>query len=77
MRQAVYFPDGQALNMIVDDGGDLTKLIHSEYPDLLDDIRGVSEETTTGVANLYKMAQAGNLDLKLKVYPALIECLQC
>ena len=47
------FPDGQPLNMILDDGGDLTWTIHNKYPELLDNIRGLSEETTTGVHHLY------------------------
>ena len=46
------FPDGQPLNMILDDGGDLTWTIHNKYPELLDNIRGLSEETTTGVHHL-------------------------
>ena len=41
--------------MILDDGGDLTNLIHTKYPHLLPGIKGVSEETTTGVHNLYKV----------------------
>ena len=49
--------------MILDDGGDLTNLIHEKYPELLPGIFGVSEETTTGVHNLYKMQQAGKLGL--------------
>merc|ERR1712113_370773 len=61
VRQTIFFPDGQPLNMILDDGGDLTKLVHDEHPDLLKDIRGLSEETTTGVHNLYKMFKAGTL----------------
>merc|ERR1711963_1340412 len=60
-KQTVYFPDGQPLNMILDDGGDLTKLIHDEYPQLLEGIKGLSEETTTGVHNLYKMMKNGEL----------------
>ncbi len=48
-------------NMILDDGGDLTKMIHDEYPDLLKGIKGLSEETTTGVARLYQMAKEGSL----------------
>ena len=40
--------------MILDDGGDLTNLVHQKYPKLLEDIKGLSEETTTGVHNLYK-----------------------
>ena len=47
--------------MILDDGGDLTKIIHEEYQDLLDDIRGLSEETTTGVLRLYEMEKENNL----------------
>lgn len=50
-------------NMILDDGGDLTKMIHEEYPHLLKNIRGVSEETTTGVARLHKMVQDGKLKI--------------
>lgn len=63
IEQTVYWPDGQPLNMILDDGGDLTNLIHEKYPDLLPGIFGVSEETTTGVHNLYKMRDAGKLGL--------------
>jgi adenosylhomocysteinase len=47
--------------MILDDGGDLTNVIHEQYPQLLDGIKGISEETTTGVKNLYKMFKAGKL----------------
>jgi len=61
IKQTVYFPDGQPLNMILDDGGDLTNLIHKEYPQLLAGIKGLSEETTTGVHNLYKMFKNGEL----------------
>ena len=46
-------------NMILDDGGDLTNLIHTKYPELLEGIKGLSEETTTGVHNLYKMFKKG------------------
>ena len=63
IEQTVYWPDGQPLNMILDDGGDLTNLIHEKYPDLLPGIFGVSEETTTGVHNLVKMKNAGKLGL--------------
>merc|ERR1712212_293488 len=49
IEQTVYFPDGKPLNMILDDGGDLTNLILTKYPELLKDIGGLSEETTTGV----------------------------
>jgi len=61
VKQTIFFPDGKPLNMILDDGGDLTKLVHDEHPDLLKDIRGLSEETTTGVHNLYKMFKDGQL----------------
>merc|ERR1712076_96390 len=61
IKQTVYFPDGQPLNMILDDGGDLTNLIHEKYPQYLTDIKGLSEETTTGVHNLYKMFKNGKL----------------
>ncbi|XP_021102543.1 adenosylhomocysteinase isoform X4 [Heterocephalus glaber] len=60
IEQTLYFKDGP-LNMILDDGGDLTNLIHTKYPQLLSGIRGISEETTTGVHNLYKMMAKGIL----------------
>jgi adenosylhomocysteinase len=47
--------------MILDDGGDLTNLVHEKYPQYLEGIRGISEETTTGVHNLYKMLREGKL----------------
>ena len=47
--------------MILDDGGDLTGIVHKEHPELLKDIKGLSEETTTGVHNLYKMFKNGEL----------------
>ena len=55
------FKDNQPLNMILDDGGDLTRLVHDRYPHLLNNIRGISEETTTGVHHLYKMLRDGSL----------------
>jgi adenosylhomocysteinase len=61
IEQTIFFADGQPLNMILDDGGDLTNVIHDKYPELLAGIRGISEETTTGVKNLYKMLQDGKL----------------
>ncbi|KAJ3092474.1 hypothetical protein HK102_006885 [Quaeritorhiza haematococci] len=57
------FKDGKPLNLILDDGGDLTGLVHEKYPELLKDIRGVSEETTTGVHALYKMMKDGKLKI--------------
>lgn len=49
--------------MILDDGGDLTNLVHEKYPQFLANIKGVSEETTTGVHNLYKMFREGKLKM--------------
>jgi len=59
--QTIVFADGKPLNMILDDGGDLTNLVHEKYPQYLEGIKGLSEETTTGVHNLYKMMAAGKL----------------
>ena len=62
IEQTLYFPDGQPLNMIVDDGGDLTAMVHGpKYRHLLAGIRGLSEETTTGVHRLYQMHERGEL----------------
>ena len=61
IEQTLFFPDGQPLNMILDDGGDLTAMVHDDYPELLEGIRGLSEETTTGVHRLYQMAKEGTL----------------
>jgi adenosylhomocysteinase len=62
IEQTLYFPDGQPLNMIIDDGGDLTALVHApKFRHLLSGIRGLSEETTTGVHRLYQMHQRGEL----------------
>ncbi len=61
IHQTIKGPDGWLPNMILDDGGDLTKIIHEEYPELLKDIKGVSEETTTGVLRLLEMERAGKL----------------
>ncbi|KAJ2747114.1 S-adenosyl-L-homocysteine hydrolase [Coemansia sp. BCRC 34301] len=57
------FKDGKPLNMILDDGGDLTTLVHDKFPQYLADIKGVSEETTTGVHHLYKMFADGKLKI--------------
>lgn len=57
------FPDGQPLNMILDDGGDLTWLVHQKHPELLEGIKGVSEETTTGVHHLYSAMKRGTLKM--------------
>jgi len=61
IEQTIYFKDGQPLNMILDDGGDLTNIVHDKYANLLVGIKGISEETTTGVHNLYKMLEKGTL----------------
>src|ERR1700731_3039729 len=61
IEQTVRGPDGWTPNMILDDGGDLTVLMHQKYPEMLKDVRGISEETTTGVHRLWDMAKAGTL----------------
>ncbi|XP_041454826.1 adenosylhomocysteinase A-like [Lytechinus variegatus] len=63
VEQTIVFPDGQPLNLILDDGGDLTNLVHTKYPQFLPGIKGLSEETTTGVHNLYKMMEKGELKI--------------
>ncbi|NCP67095.1 adenosylhomocysteinase [bacterium] len=63
VEKTIHGPDGWVPNMILDDGGDLTVLMHEKYPELLNDIRGVSEETTTGVHRLYQMMKAGTLKI--------------
>ncbi len=60
-QQLKAFKDGKYLNLILDDGGDLTALVHKEYPDMLKDCYGVSEETTTGVHHLYRMLKGKSL----------------
>lgn len=60
-QQLFAFKDNKKLNLILDDGGDLTSLVHEKYPDMLDDCFGLSEETTTGVHHLYKMLKDGKL----------------
>ncbi len=59
--QTIEAPDGWRPNMILDDGGDLTKVMHEKHRDLMADIKGISEETTTGVHRLYEMARNGSL----------------
>lgn len=63
IRQTIIGKAGWVPNMILDDGGDLTKMIHQEYPEILKNIKGVSEETTTGVARLYQMEKEGKLKI--------------
>ena len=59
--QTIFGPDGWLPNLILDDGGDLTLIMHEKYPDTLNDVRGLSEETTTGVHRLYQMMKEGTL----------------
>jgi adenosylhomocysteinase len=61
IEQTLFFPSGEPLNLILDDGGDLTAMVHNTYPELLGNIRGLSEETTTGVHRLYQMHERGEL----------------
>ncbi len=61
IHQTIEAPDGWRPNMLLDDGGDLTKIMHEDYPQLMADVRGVSEETTTGVLRLNEMEAEGSL----------------
>ncbi|MBN4016645.1 adenosylhomocysteinase [Rhodospirillaceae bacterium AH-315-P19] len=61
VAQTVQGPDGWRPNMILDDGGDLTRVMHEQFPDLMKDVKGISEETTTGVLRLREMQDAGRL----------------
>ncbi|HJN03529.1 MAG TPA: adenosylhomocysteinase, partial [Alphaproteobacteria bacterium] len=61
IEQTIEGPDGWRPNLILDDGGDLTKLMHDKHADLLEGVRGLSEETTTGVHRLYEMQKDGTL----------------
>ncbi|NCN09493.1 MAG: adenosylhomocysteinase [Leptospira sp.] len=62
LEQTIYFDDkGTGPNMILDDGGDLTHVMHTKYPELLKEVKGISEETTTGVMALMKMMKKGEL----------------
>lgn len=63
IEQTLQFANNKGPNLLLDDGGDLTKLVHDKYPELLAGIKGVSEETTTGVHHLYKMLEANQLKL--------------
>lgn len=69
-QQLTAFKDGKKLNLILDDGGDLTSLVHTKYPEMLKDCYGVSEETTTGVHHLYRMLKNKGKDHGLLV-PAI------
>jgi adenosylhomocysteinase len=61
IEQTLQGPEGWRPNMLLDDGGDLTQFVHNNHPELLKQIKGLSEETTTGVARLYEMANRGVL----------------
>jgi len=61
IHQTIKGPDGWTPNMILDDGGDLTVMMHDDYPELMADVKGISEETTTGVMRLYEMAKEDRL----------------
>ena len=61
IEQSIFGPDNWRPNMILDDGGDLTLLMHQKYPDLMKEVKGLSEETTTGVHRLYEMMKKGTL----------------
>ena len=63
VEQTIIGPDGWKPNVLLDDGGDLTLIVHEKYPEMLEDIRGVSEETTTGVHRLYQMHEKGELKM--------------
>jgi adenosylhomocysteinase len=63
IEQTIKWPDGGELNMILDDGGDLTNLLHDKYPEMLKNVRGLSEETTTGVRRLYRRMKEGSLKI--------------
>ncbi len=61
IEESLKFSEGRGPNMILDDGGDLTNLVHDKYPEMFKEIKGISEETTTGVHNLWKRFKAGKL----------------
>jgi adenosylhomocysteinase len=61
IKQTILGPNQWRPNMILDDGGDLTKIMHDDYPELLNEVKGISEETTTGVRRLYEMHASGEL----------------
>lgn len=61
IEQTLLFKDGKPFNIILDDGGDLTNIVHTKYPEYLKECKGISEETTTGVHNAYRMLKEGKL----------------
>lgn len=63
IEQTINGPDGWHPNMILDDGGDLSLMMHDKYPELLKNVKGISEETTTGIHRMYQMAKDGTLQV--------------
>ena len=63
VEQTIQGPDGWTPNMILDDGGDLTLVMHDKFPELMKEVKGLSEETTTGVKRLYDMMKDGSSGL--------------
>jgi len=63
IEQTLFWPDGQPLNMILDDGGDLTAMVHEKFPELIKGIKGLTEETTTGIHRLHQMHANGKLGM--------------
>ncbi|MGE5707451.1 MAG: adenosylhomocysteinase, partial [Bacteroidota bacterium] len=63
VEQTIRWPDGKGPNLLLDDGGDLTVMVHEKYPELIPAIKGLSEETTTGVHRLYQMHEQGTLKM--------------
>ena len=61
VEQTIFGPDNWRPNMLLDDGGDLTLVLHQKYPDLMKDVKGLTEETTTGVHRLYEMMSENSL----------------
>jgi adenosylhomocysteinase len=65
IEQTLFFGEDRPLNMILDDGGDLTNMVIDRYPELVAGIKGLSEETTTGVHRLYERVKAGTLPMPI------------
>ncbi len=63
IEQTLRWPDGKGPNLLLDDGGDLTWVVHDKHPELLEGIRGLTEETTTGVHRLYQAHEKGTLEI--------------
>src|SRR3990167_8446562 len=61
VKKTIHGPNNWTPNLLLDDGGDLTEIVHKDYPEILKNLKGLSEETTTGVHRLYEMAKNGSL----------------